>query len=84
MREVTLLQSGGVVWCLKQGQISQTTICTRDLGFCWHREIVNQFEGPLREVNPPLSLHCCDWTQDLKGNPSFSKPDGDKCPNQFC
>ncbi len=30
----------------------------------WHRELVNRFEGLLREVDPELSLHYWDWTVD--------------------
>jgi hypothetical protein len=30
----------------------------------WHRELVNRFEEMLRQVNPQLSLHYWDWTED--------------------
>ena len=30
----------------------------------WHREMVNRFEALIREVDPQLSLHYWDWTQD--------------------
>lgn len=30
----------------------------------WHREIVNRLEIMLRQINPQLSLHYWDWTQD--------------------
>lgn len=30
----------------------------------WHRELVNRFEALLRQVDPSVSLHYWDWTQD--------------------
>src|SRR5947207_467900 len=30
----------------------------------WHRELCNRLEGLLREVDPALSLHYWDWTED--------------------
>jgi hypothetical protein len=30
----------------------------------WHRELVNRFEQLIREIDPQLSLHYWDWTQD--------------------
>lgn len=32
----------------------------------WHREIVNRLEEMLRQINPQLSLHYWDWTQDAR------------------
>ena len=45
----------------------------------WHRELVNRFEGLLREVDPDLSLHYWDWTTDPTPllTPDFMGGEGD-------
>ena len=56
---------GGVTWWFKQDEIHQATHVHGGPEFLpWHREIVNRFEAMLREINPQLSLHYWDWTQD--------------------
>jgi hypothetical protein len=35
----------------------------------WHRELVNRLEQMLRAINPQLSLHYWDWTQDPRAIP---------------
>lgn len=62
---VDLPAPGGVTWWFKQDEIHQATHVHGGPEFIpWHREIVNRFEGMLRQVNPKLSLHYWDWTQD--------------------
>src|SRR6266581_2097711 len=56
---------GGVSYWFKQDEIHAST----HVHFCpaflpWHRELVNRFEAMLREIDPQLSLHYWDWTQD--------------------
>jgi Common central domain of tyrosinase len=56
---------GGVSHWFKQDEIHDST----HVHFCpaflpWHRELVNRFEAMLREIDPQLSLHYWDWTQD--------------------
>lgn len=36
----------------------------------WHRELVNYFEGLLRQVDSRLSMHYWDWTQDPRAIPN--------------
>ena len=61
---------GGVTWWFKQDEIHQATHVHRGPEFVpWHREIVNRLEGLLREINPELSLHYWDWTQDPRAIP---------------
>jgi hypothetical protein len=61
---------GGVTYWFKQDEIHQATHVHRGPEFLpWHREIVNRFEGLLREVDPRLSLHYWDWTQDPRAIP---------------
>ena len=57
--------TGGVTWWFKQDEIHQATHVHHGPEFIpWHREIVNRLEGMLRTINPDLSLHYWDWTQD--------------------
>ncbi|WP_344222664.1 tyrosinase family protein, partial [Kribbella sancticallisti] len=56
---------GGVTWWFKQDEIHQATHVHGGPEFVpWHRVIVNRFEQLLRAINPQLSLHYWDWTQD--------------------
>jgi hypothetical protein len=56
---------GGVTWWFKQDEIHQATHVHGGPEFLpWHREIVNRLEALLRQINPQLSLHYWDWTQD--------------------
>lgn len=56
---------GGVSFWFKQDEIHQATHVHGGPEFIpWHREIVNRLEQMLREINPQLSLHYWDWTQD--------------------
>ncbi len=56
---------GGVTYWFKQDEIHQATHVHKGPEFLpWHREIVNRVEQMLREINPQLSLHYWDWTQD--------------------
>jgi len=36
----------------------------------WHRELCNRLEEMLRQINPQLSLHYWDWTQDPRAVPN--------------
>ena len=61
---------GGVSYWFKQDEIHDSG----HVHFCpaflpWHRELVNRFEAMLREVDPALSLHYWDWTQDPTNAP---------------
>ncbi len=57
--------TGGVSWWFKQDEIHQATHVHGGPEFIpWHREIVNRLEAMLRVINPQLSLHYWDWTQD--------------------
>jgi hypothetical protein len=61
---------GGVTWWFKQDEIHQATHVHDGPEFLpWHREIVNRFEGLLQLINPQLSLHYWDWTQDPRAIP---------------
>ena len=56
---------GGVSYWFKQDEIHDST----HVHFCpaflpWHRELMNRFEAMLREIDPMLSLHYWNWTQD--------------------
>jgi Common central domain of tyrosinase len=56
---------GGVTWWFKQDEIHKVTHVHNGPEFVpWHRVIVNRFEQLLRKINPQLSLHYWDWTQD--------------------
>jgi ribulose bisphosphate carboxylase small subunit len=62
---------GGVTFWFKQDEIHQATHVHGGPEFLpWHREIVNRIEGMLRQVNPHLSLHYWDWTQDPRAIPN--------------
>jgi len=61
---------GGVSYWFKQDEIHDST----HVHFCpaflpWHRELMNRFEAMLREIDPALSLHYWDWTQDPQNLP---------------
>lgn len=62
---------GGVTWWFKQDEIHQATHVHDGPEFLpWHREITNRFEALLRQINPQLSLHYWDWTQDPRSIPN--------------
>jgi hypothetical protein len=62
---------GGVTWWFKQDEIHAATHVHGGPEFLpWHREIVNRLEELLRQVNPLLSLHYWDWTQDPRAIPN--------------
>jgi hypothetical protein len=62
---------GGVSWWFKQDEIHQATHVHNGPEFLpWHREIVNRMEASLRAINPQLSLHYWDWTQDPRSIPN--------------
>lgn len=62
---------GGVSWWFKQDEIHQATHVHNGPEFLpWHREIVNRLEELLRQINPQLSLHYWDWTQDPRAIPN--------------
>ena len=62
---------GGVSFWFKQDEIHQATHVHGGPEFLpWHREIVNRLEEMLRLVNPQLSLHYWDWTQDPRSIPN--------------
>jgi Common central domain of tyrosinase/von Willebrand factor type A domain len=61
---------GGVTWWFKQDEIHQATHVHGTPEFVpWHRELVNRLEEMLRQINPQLSLHYWDWTQDPRSIP---------------
>ena len=62
---------GRVSWWFKQDEIHQATHVHGGPEFLpWHRELVNRLEGMLRTINPQLSLHYWDWTQDPRAIPN--------------
>jgi len=62
---------GGVSWWFKQDEIHQATHVHGTAEFVpWHRELVNRLEEMLRAVNPQMSLHYWDWTQDPRAIPN--------------
>src|SRR5215212_5659297 len=62
---------GGVTWWFKQDEIHQATHVHGGPEFIpWHRELVNRMEQMLRQINPQLSLHYWDWTQDPRAVPN--------------
>jgi hypothetical protein len=68
---------GGVTWWFKQDEIHQSTHVHGGPAFLpWHRELVNRFEQLLRQVNPQLSLHYWDWTQDPRQIPNANLGNG--------
>ncbi len=61
---------GHVSWWFKQDEIHQATHVHGGPEFIpWHRVIVNRMEELLRQINPQLSLHYWDWTQDPRAIP---------------
>ncbi|MFF8378452.1 tyrosinase family protein [Streptomyces sp. NPDC015661] len=61
---------GGVTWWFKQDEIHKATHVHGGPEFLpWHREVVNRFEDQLRVIDPRLSLHYWDWTQDPRSIP---------------
>ena len=55
----------GVSKWVKQDQIHEATHVHDGPSFLtWHRELVNRFEQLIREIDPDLSLHYWDWTDD--------------------
>jgi hypothetical protein len=55
----------GVSKWVKQDQIHEATHVHGGPAFLpWHRELCNRFEQLLREIDPDLSLHYWDWTED--------------------
>ncbi|WP_218835637.1 tyrosinase family protein [Streptomyces sp. SA15] len=64
-------------WWFKQDEIHKVTHVHVGPEFLpWHREIVNRLEEMLRSVNPKLSLHYWDWTQDPRAIPNANLGDG--------
>lgn len=62
---------GGVSYWYKQDEIHQATHVHGGPEFLpWHRDQMNRFEAMLREINPQLSLHYWDWTQDPRSIPN--------------
>lgn len=62
---------GGVSWWFKQDEIHQATHVHNGPEFLpWHREIVNRLEEMLRQINPQLSLHYWDWTENPTNLPN--------------
>lgn len=62
---------GGVSWWFKQDETHQATHVHGGPEFLpWHREIVNRLEEMIRQINPQLSLHYWDWTQDPRAIPN--------------
>ena len=62
---------GHVSLWFKQDEIHQATHVHGTPEFLpWHRELVNRFEEMLRQVNPQLSMHYWDWTQDPRNIPN--------------
>jgi hypothetical protein len=68
---------GAVSLWFKQDEIHQATHVHRGPEFLpWHRVIVNRLEELLRQVDPRLSLHYWDWTQDPRAIPNANLGDG--------
>jgi hypothetical protein len=64
---------GGVSKWFKQDEIHAHTHVHGCPAFLpWRRELVNRFEALIREVDPQLSLHYWDWTQDPTNAPDGS------------
>jgi hypothetical protein len=62
--------TGGVSWWFKQDEIHAHSHVHGCPAFVpWHREIVNRFEELIRQIDPQLSLHYWDWTQDPQHAP---------------
>jgi hypothetical protein len=63
--------AGGVTFWFKQDEVHQATHVHRGPEFLpWHREIVSRLEQMIRQINPQLSLHYWDWTQDPRAIPN--------------
>jgi hypothetical protein len=61
---------GGVTWWFKQDEIHTVTHVHHGPEFLpWHRLLMNWFEHLLRVIDPRLSLHYWDWTQDPRKIP---------------
>lgn len=61
---------GGVSWWFKQDEIHAHSHVHGVPAFVpWHRELINRFETMIRTVDPQLSLHYWDWTQDPRNLP---------------
>lgn len=70
---------GGVSHWFKQDEIHAATHVHNGPEFLpWHREIVNRLEGMLRAVDPRLSLHYWDWTQDPRAIPNANLGNGSR------
>jgi hypothetical protein len=55
----------GVSKWVKQDQIHEATHVHGGPSFLpWHRELLNRYEELLREIDPDLSLHYWNWTDD--------------------
>ncbi|MEV0414926.1 tyrosinase family protein [Streptomyces sp. NPDC050448] len=68
---------GGVTWWFKQDEIHKVTHVHGGPEFLpWHREIVNRCEDQLRVIDPRLSLHYWDWTQDPRSIPNANLGNG--------
>ena len=62
---------GGVSWWFKQDEIHQATHVHDGPEFIpWHRELINRMEELLRQINPKLSMHYWDWTQNPTAIPN--------------
>ncbi len=62
---------GGVNWWFKQDEIHKVTHVHHGPEFLpWHREIVNRLEEMLRTIQPLVSLHYWNWTQDPRAIPN--------------
>jgi len=62
---------GGVTWWFKQDEIHTVTHVHHGPEFLpWHRLLINWFEDLLRVIDPQLSLHYWDWTQDPRKIPN--------------
>jgi hypothetical protein len=60
-----------VTWWFKQDEIHQATHVHGTPEFLpWHRELVNRLEEMLRQINPQLSMHYWDWTEDPRNIPN--------------
>ena len=59
------LYPDGVSKWIKQDKIHEATHVHGGPSFVpWHRELINRFERLLQEIDPDVSLHYWDWTQD--------------------
>tara|TARA_R110002050_G_scaffold124179_5_gene243217 strand:- start:17754 stop:20453 length:2700 start_codon:yes stop_codon:yes gene_type:complete len=63
----------GVSKWVKQDQIHEATHVHGGPSFLpWHRELLNRYEQLLREIDPDLSLHYWDWTEDPRAAANVS------------